>query len=47
MGRLIETNTLDTHALQEFQFGNTYPVGIYMLHITQGTTIKTLRVIKQ
>lgn len=47
MGRLIETNTLDTQALQEYQFGNTYPTGIYMIHISQGTTIKTLRVIKQ
>jgi hypothetical protein len=47
MGRLIETNSLDTQALNDYHFGNTYPAGIYMLHITQGTTIKTLRVIKQ
>ncbi len=47
MGRLIETNTLDNQALQEYQFGNTYPTGIYMIHISQGNTIKTLRVIKQ
>jgi hypothetical protein len=47
MGRLIETNSLDTQALNDYHFGNTYPAGIYMLHITQGTTLKMLRVIKQ
>jgi 2',3'-cyclic-nucleotide 2'-phosphodiesterase (5'-nucleotidase family) len=47
VGRLIEQ--LDTKAddLESLTIGNNYPSGVYNVNITQGTEIKTLRVLKR
>ncbi|MFN3969124.1 T9SS type A sorting domain-containing protein [Flavobacterium sp.] len=46
-GRLVEKQEVSTAAIAELQVGNRYPSGIYNVIITQGSKVKTLRVVKR
>ncbi len=46
-GRMIEQREVDPGNVSEIQIGDRYPSGMYNLIISQGTEVKTLRVIKQ
>ncbi len=47
LGRLIDTRDLDPKEFTEVKIGERYPSGIYNVIVTQGTEIKTQRVIKE
>lgn len=46
-GRLVEQREVNPSNMPEVQVGNRYPSGIYNVIITQGSEVKTLRVIKR
>jgi hypothetical protein len=46
-GRLIENRTIESNYLEKASIGSTYPSGVYSLIITQGETVKTVRIIKR
>jgi hypothetical protein len=46
-GRLLESVKFDVSKGDEIPFGQTYPAGIYNVILSQGTDIKSLRVIKR
>ena len=47
MGRAIETRTVNADAIESTEVGANYPAGIYNVILTQGTNVKTLRVVKR
>jgi hypothetical protein len=47
LGRLIETRDLDPRELTEVKIGERYAAGIYNVIVTQGTEVRTQRVIKK
>jgi hypothetical protein len=46
-GRLLETREIKADGLANQSIGERYPSGIYNVIVTQGSEVKTLRVIKQ
>ncbi len=46
-GRLVEQRDVNPSNISEVQVGDRYPSGIYNVIITQGSEVKTLRVIKR
>ena len=46
-GKLIDQRIVSLRAISELHFGDSYPSGIYNVIVTQGSEIKTLRVIKK
>jgi hypothetical protein len=47
IGRSIDTKEFDPRDSLEIKFGAKYPSGVYNVVVTQGTDVKTLRVIKR
>ena len=47
LGKLIENRILDITQVDKFEVGSNYPSGVYNVIVSQGDTIKTLRVIKR
>ncbi|MCZ8297995.1 MAG: T9SS type A sorting domain-containing protein, partial [Flavobacterium sp.] len=47
MGRAIETRTVNADAIETTEVGANYPAGVYHVILTQGTNVKTLRVVKR
>ncbi|SHF86995.1 Por secretion system C-terminal sorting domain-containing protein, partial [Flavobacterium fontis] len=47
MGRAIETRTVNADAIETTEVGANYPAGVYNVILTQGTNVKTLRVVKR
>ncbi|MEN9322503.1 MAG: hypothetical protein RL699_283 [Bacteroidota bacterium] len=47
MGKLIENKSINTIDYIAEDFGAAYPAGVYNVIVTQGETVKTLRVIKR
>ncbi|MCF6130752.1 T9SS type A sorting domain-containing protein [Flavobacterium wongokense] len=47
LGKTIDTSTLRMSDIDSFELGNNYPAGIYNVIITQGTEVRTQRVIKR
>jgi endonuclease YncB( thermonuclease family) len=47
MGRAIETRTVNADAIESTEVGANYPTGVYNVILTQGTNVKTLRVVKR
>ena len=47
LGKLVDSNTLRVSDIDTFEIGKSYPSGIYNVIVTQGTEVKTLRVIKR
>jgi hypothetical protein len=47
LGRSIDTQEVDPNDTLEVKFGAKYPTGVYNVVVTQGTDVKTLRVIKR
>jgi hypothetical protein len=47
MGRAIETRTVNADAIESTEVGANYPAGVYNVILTQGTNVKTLRVVKR
>jgi hypothetical protein len=47
MGRAIETRTVSADAIESTEVGANYPSGVYNVILTQGTDIKSLRVMKR
>lgn len=46
-GRLIDSHRLEAAVLPEFTFGSTYPSGVFTAVISQGTELRTVRVVKR
>jgi hypothetical protein len=46
-GRLLESRNHDLGQMETLQIGQRYPSGVYNVIVTQGTEVKTLRVIKR
>jgi hypothetical protein len=46
-GRLIEQRDVNASEVSELQVGDRYPSGVYNVIVTQGSEVKTLRVIKR
>lgn len=47
VGRLIEQRDTTVSDLENLTIGNGYPSGVYNVNVTQGTQMKTLRVVKR
>ena len=47
LGRLLQSSTVKVTNVETFEVGNNYPSGIYNVIVTQGTEVKTQRVIKR
>jgi len=47
LGKLVENRILATTEVEGFEFGVNYPTGVYNVIVTQGDSIKTLRIIKK
>ncbi len=47
LGKVIESSSVRMSDIDSFEIGNSYPAGIYNVIITQGTEVKTQRVIKK
>ena len=47
LGKTIDSNAIRMIDVGNFEMGNNYPAGIYNVIITQGTQVKTQRVIKR
>jgi hypothetical protein len=47
MGRTIESRTVNADAIETTEIGANYPAGVYQVIVTQGTNVKTLRVVKR
>src|SRR5690606_27720958 len=46
-GRLLETKEVSPSDVKSLEIGSRYPSGVYNVIVTQGETVKTLRVIKR
>ena len=47
LGKLVENRILETTEVEGFEVGSNYSSGVYNLIISQGDTVKTLRLIKR
>lgn len=47
VGKLLEDSDFSVDTVESQQFGSRYPSGVYNVIVTQGTFVKTLRVIKR
>jgi hypothetical protein len=47
LGKQVENRTVDTGVINEVEIGENFPAGVYNVIITQGSDVKTLRVIKR
>ena len=47
LGKQVENRTVDTAVINEVEIGENYPAGVYNVIVTQGSDVKTLRVIKR
>ncbi|MCF6130494.1 T9SS type A sorting domain-containing protein, partial [Flavobacterium sp. AS60] len=47
LGRLLQTDNVKVTDVETFEIGSNYPVGVYNVIVTQGTEVKTQRVIKR
>ena len=47
LGKLVENRILTTTEVEGFEVGANYPTGVYNVIVTQGDSIKTLRIIKK
>ena len=47
LGKLVESRILETTEVEGFEVGANYPSGVYNVIVSQGDTVKTLRVIKR
>jgi hypothetical protein len=47
VGRILETHTANSFELSEKEIGDTYPVGVYNIVLTQGLDTTTVRMLKQ
>ena len=47
LGRVVEVRETASAAMDEVQFGQNYPSGIYNIVVTQGDAVQTLRVIRR
>ena len=47
LGKLVENRNLTTTEVEGFEVGANYPTGVYNVIVTQGDSIKTLRIIKK
>ena len=46
-GKSIENRMLQPSEVEEIELGNNYPSGVYNVMVSQGTVVKTLRLIKR
>ena len=46
-GKLIESNVLNVEVVQNYTIGEEYARGMYIVHVKQGTTSQTFKMIKQ
>ena len=46
-GRLLETRNVDASEIETIKVGDRYPSGVYNVIVTQGESVKTLRVVKR
>ncbi|NMH26501.1 hypothetical protein G6047_00520, partial [Flavobacterium sp. SE-s28] len=46
-GKLLEERSFGASRIELAQFGEKYPSGVYNIVLTQGSNVKTLRVIKR
>jgi sugar lactone lactonase YvrE len=47
LGKLIEQKEVKSNEISSLNLGESYPAGIYNIVVTQGTEVKTMRMIKQ
>jgi hypothetical protein len=47
LGKLVENRIVDTAVINEVEIGANYPAGVYNVIVSQGSEVKTLRVIKR
>ena len=47
MGRLVDQRSVNPNEVSEIQIGDRHPTGIYNVIVTQGTEVKTQRVVKR
>ncbi|RZJ69254.1 MopE-related protein [Flavobacterium sp.] len=47
IGKLVENREFAVDAIENEQFGERYPSGVYNIILAQGTSVKTMRVIKR
>ncbi|MFZ4105619.1 T9SS type A sorting domain-containing protein, partial [Flavobacterium sp.] len=47
LGKLVDNRILQTTEVEGFEVGANYPSGVYNVIVSQGDTVKTLRVIKR
>ena len=47
LGKLVDNRILETTEVEGFEVGANYPSGVYNVIVSQGDTVKTLRVIKR
>jgi hypothetical protein len=47
VGRLIEQRDTTANDIENLAIGDRYPSGVYNVIVTQGTEMKTLRVVKR
>ncbi len=47
IGKLLEVRSVQSSEISSQQLGNSYPSGVYNVIVTQGQTVKTLKVIKR
>ncbi|NMH28200.1 T9SS type A sorting domain-containing protein, partial [Flavobacterium silvaticum] len=47
IGKLLEERSFGASRIELAQFGEKYPSGVYNIVLTQGSNVKTLRVIKR
>jgi hypothetical protein len=47
LGRTIEVRNVDAASVENQQFGDNYPAGVYNVIVTQADAVRTLRVIKR
>jgi hypothetical protein len=47
MGKLLEVREVTVTDIETQKLGDRYPSGVYNINVTQGDTVKTLRVIKR
>jgi uncharacterized protein YjiK len=46
-GKLIEQREINSYEINTLDLGNNYPSGVFNVMVSQGTTVKTVRVVKQ
>ena len=47
LGKVIDNKNIEFSEIQNSTFGSNYPSGVYIISVSQGENIQTLRVIKK